>query len=103
VGNLLDNAMDAAAAAPPPRRIEVSAHVAGGELLLRVADSGSGIEPADVERAFTRGWSTKSDDRLIGRGLGLALVGQAVHRHGGRIDVAVNGGAVFTVRVPAAP
>jgi two-component system CitB family sensor kinase len=112
VGNLLDNAMDAAAAAPPPRRVEVSAHVDDGDLLLRVADSGSGIEPADVEKAFTRGWSTKSGDRLIGRGLGLALVGQAVHRHGGHIDVAVNeraggrdgaGGAVFTVRVPAPP
>ena len=100
VGNLLDNAMDAAVAGPPPYRVQFAARVADGELVVRVADSGTGLRPADVERAFQRGWSTKSDDRLIGRGLGLALVGQAVHRNGGRVDVTSDGGAVFTVRLP---
>jgi len=99
-GNLLDNAMDAAAAGPPPYRVELAARVSDGDLVLRVADSGTGLRPADVERAFERGWSTKPDDRLIGRGLGLALVGQAVHRHRGRIDVTSDRGAVFTVRLP---
>jgi two-component system CitB family sensor kinase len=97
VGNLIDNAVDAALAAPAPHRVEVGARVEAAELVLRVADSGTGLAADDVERAFARGWSTKSDDRLIGRGLGLALVGQAVHRHGGSIAVA---GAVFTVRLP---
>jgi len=100
VGNLLDNAMDAAAAGPPPYRVELDARLSDGDLVLRVADSGSGLPAADVERAFERGWSTKPGDRLIGRGLGLALVGQAVRRHGGRIDVTNDGGAVFTVRLP---
>jgi sensor histidine kinase regulating citrate/malate metabolism len=103
VGNLVDNAIDAAAAGPPPQRVEITATVReehGRELLLRVADSGHGLPAEDMANAFTRGWSTKTDDRLIGRGLGLALVGQAVHRHGGSIDVSVNGGAVFTVRLP---
>jgi two-component system, CitB family, sensor kinase len=100
VGNLLDNALDAAAAGPAPYRVEFAARVRDGELVLRVADSGTGLRPEEVERAFERGWSTKSDDRLIGRGLGLALVGQAVHRHGGGIDVTNDGGAVFTVRLP---
>jgi two-component system, CitB family, sensor kinase len=100
VGNLLDNALDAAAAGAPPYRVELAARVDHGELVLRVADSGTGLRPADLERAFQRGWSTKSDDRLIGHGLGLALVGQAVHRNRGHIHVTNDGGAVFTVRLP---
>jgi hypothetical protein len=36
----------------------------------------------------------------MGRGIGLALVAQAVHRLGGAIDVANEVGAVFTVRLP---
>ncbi len=103
MGNLIDNAIDAAAAAPPPRSVEVNAWVEAAPaalLVLSVADSGAGLDPADVQRAFRRGWSTKTDERLIGRGLGLALVGQIVHRHGGSIDVSRYSGAVFTVRLP---
>jgi signal transduction histidine kinase len=40
-----------------------------------------------VTRAFTRGWSTKSDKRLIGHGLGLALVGQVTARNRGTVKV----------------
>jgi sensor histidine kinase regulating citrate/malate metabolism len=100
VGNLVDNAVDAAAAAPPARRVEVAAWTRDSELVIRVADSGAGLEPADVERAFRRGWSTKAQKGLLGRGLGLALVGQAVHRQGGSVEVTQDGGAVFTVRLP---
>ncbi|WP_233153460.1 sensor histidine kinase [Kineosporia sp. R_H_3] len=112
VGNLLDNALDAALSAPPPRRVVVSAVRApaadgGGELVVTVADSGPGLDPADADRAFTRGWSTKPDGGLVGRGIGLALVGQAVHRNGGTVTVSSPGpaddgtpGAVFTVRLP---
>jgi two-component system CitB family sensor kinase len=101
-GNLLDNAIDAAAASAGPRRVEIAAGIEGDDLVIRVSDSGPGLDPDHLELAFRRGWSTKTDDRLIGRGLGLALVGQAVHRRGGTIEVASERGAVFTVRVPAA-
>jgi two-component system CitB family sensor kinase len=94
VGNLLDNAIDAAVAAPPPRRVSFTASCGEDGLVLRVADSGPGLDPADVAHAFERGWSTKPSP--AGRGLGLALVGQAVRRHGG--DVGVDG-ATFTVRL----
>jgi two-component system, CitB family, sensor kinase len=111
VGNLVDNAIDAAASGEAPRRVSVAASVSASvsasgseqaELVIRVADTGPGIEPEDVDRAFSRGWSTKPAGSLGGRGLGLALVGQAVRRHDGTVTVSRDGGAVLTVRLPLA-
>ncbi|MFI6480765.1 hypothetical protein ACIBH1_22755 [Nonomuraea sp. NPDC050663] len=48
---------------------------------------------ADAPDAFSEGWTTKGD----GRGLGLALVGPAVRRLNGTVEVT---GSTFTVRVP---
>ena len=102
VGNLIDNAIDAAAAAPAPRRVRVTLCQDRTGLVLRVADSGPGLSQDLVERAFHRGWSTKpvsGRQRPQGRGLGLALVRQVVTRYDGTIEVANDGGAVFTVRL----
>ncbi|MGN9777266.1 ATP-binding protein [Micromonospora sp. H33] len=98
VGNLVDNALEAVAGTPPPRRVRVFVGTAGDELVIRVGDNGPGLEPDRVADAFRRGWSTKSS----GRGLGLALVGQVVRRHGGSSDVrrSDEGGTLFTVRLP---
>ncbi|WP_326644697.1 sensor histidine kinase [Nonomuraea fuscirosea] len=84
VGNLIDNALDAAG------RVEVRLRGGEEEVVIRVADDGPG--PADLA-AFEKGWTTKGD----GHGLGLALVGQAVRRLGGSIEMA---GSTFTVRLP---
>lgn len=67
-------------------------------MLLRVTDSGRGVDPAVVREVFRRGWTTKSH----GHGLGLALVEQTARRTGGTVDLerAVGGGASFTVRLP---
>ncbi len=100
VGNLLDNAIDAAADAPPPARVTVTVVEDPNELLVRVADTGRGLEPDRLLDAFRRGWSTKAVTTAHGRGLGLALVGQVVHRLGGRISVDRGVGAIFTVRIP---
>lgn len=100
VGNLVDNAIDAAVAAPPPRRVSLSVRDDEDTLVLRVADTGTGLQGTDVRDAFRRGWSTKPSDRLHGRGLGLALVEQIIDRHGGSIAVTHDQGAVFTVRLP---
>jgi len=102
LGNLVDNALDAAVehAAERAPKVTVTVRTEPGELFLRVADSGPGIaEQTDI---FRRGWSTKPSEGT-GRGLGLALVGQAVRRYGGTVEVAGasdGGGAVFTVRLP---
>jgi two-component system, CitB family, sensor kinase len=104
VGNLLDNAVDATAAVDGARWVSLEAGtvVVDGveELEVVVADSGPGLGPEAAAHAFERGWSTKPTDRPMGRGLGLALVAQAVHRLGGSIDVTNEVGAVFTVRLP---
>ncbi|GAB3188704.1 two-component system CitB family sensor kinase [Micromonospora palomenae] len=98
VGNLVDNALEAVAGNPPPRRVRVFVGAVDGELVVRVGDNGPGLDPERVDDAFRRGWSTKS----AGRGLGLALVGQVVRRHGGsyEVDRSTDGGSLFTVRLP---
>lgn len=97
LGNLVDNALDALTGVPGGR-ITVTVRRDAAGLLLRVADNGPGLpEGADV---FRRGWSGKGE----GRGLGLALVRQVAHRHGGSVEAAdaLGGGAAFTARLPLA-
>jgi two-component system CitB family sensor kinase len=104
LGNLIDNAVDAAQGSLRAR-VTVTAYTeaspAGSALVLRVADTGSGVDPAHAEAVFQRGFSTKPAGPG-GRGLGLALVRQAVNRHEGTLTVAEaeGGGAVFEVRLP---
>ncbi|MBB3053445.1 sensor histidine kinase regulating citrate/malate metabolism [Prauserella isguenensis] len=102
LGNLIDNAVDAAVDNAGERAPRVAVTVLDGEaeLLLRVADSGAGLAPDAVPDVFRRGWSTKPGGTTGDRGLGLALVGQTVRRHGGSVDVGEDAGAVFTVRLP---
>jgi two-component system, CitB family, sensor kinase len=102
VGNLIDNAIDAALAAAAPRRVTVTVRQDETELVVRLADTGPGLHQDLVEQAFHRGWSTKpatGQHRPHGRGLGLALVRQVVSRYDGNIQVTNDGGAVFTVRL----
>jgi sensor histidine kinase regulating citrate/malate metabolism len=102
VGNLLDNAFDAVAGVDGPRRVRFDAHVTDGYAVLVVEDSGPGLAPAEVERAFVRGWSTKQTAGEGRRGLGLALVAQSVQRLGGDLRVEGPPGARFVVRIPVA-
>ncbi|WP_155060656.1 sensor histidine kinase [Streptomyces blattellae] len=100
LGNLIDNAVDAAQGSVRAR-VTVTAYTKSGELVLRVSDTGAGVDPAHAEAVFQRGFSTKPAGPG-GRGLGLALVRQAVTRHEGKLRVAeaAGGGAEFDVRLP---
>jgi two-component system CitB family sensor kinase len=103
VGNLLDNAIDAAAGGPPPsadREVELSLVEAVDLVMVRVVDSGPGIPPGAAESIFEDGWSTRPDRGTARRGLGLALVHRLTQRHGGTITVSEGPGAVFTVVLP---
>ena len=82
-------------------RVTVTALTEDSLLVLRVSDTGAGVDPAHAEAVFQRGFTTKPAGPG-GRGLGLALVRQAVARHDGTLTVAeaACGGAEFEVRLP---
>ena len=104
VGNLIDNALDAArqARTGADRWVRVDVTTAdGGAVAITVSDGGPGV-PADVrERIFEHGFSTKPSDRS-GRGVGLALVRDIVTAAGGSVELSADPTA-FRVTLPGAP
>jgi PAS domain S-box-containing protein len=66
--------------------------------VVRVEDTGAGIEPSDLRRIFIPFFTTKSG----GHGVGLALAHRVVTEHGGTLTAAnsPDGGAIFTIRLP---
>jgi two-component system, CitB family, sensor kinase len=104
IGNLIDNAIDAAIAGPRPARVDVRLR-AGSDatVTIEVTDSGAGVPKELAARIFTDGFTTKSGDERRHRGIGLALTRRLVTRAGGTITVDCSGTTTFTVVLPAAP
>lgn len=71
-----------------------------GEIILEVADSGPGIDPAVLPKIFELFVTTKAPGK--GTGLGLAVCHQIIRAHGGRIQVnsAVGKGTKVRVFLP---
>jgi len=92
LGNLIDNAMDACDRDDP--WVEVTVTQDAQALRIIVADSGTGMDADVFTQAQRRGYSTKNAD---GHGIGLALVAQVVHRHGGTLSTDVTYGSVVSV------
>jgi sensor histidine kinase regulating citrate/malate metabolism len=84
-GNLLDNALDAAASGHPSRAdLTLTTNKLG--LMLKVSNTGAPI-PQDIRsNIFAAGYTTKV--RTQHSGLGLFIVKQIVNRHGGQLDLA---------------
>ena len=103
--NLLTNAIKFT---PAGGRITVSATREGDEAVVRVRDTGVGIERSLLPKVFdlfVQG-DTSLDRSKSGLGIGLALVRQVVQLHGGRVTASSAGpgtGSEFTVHLPAAP
>jgi len=99
--------LNAAKYTNPGGRIEVSAEATISEAVIRVKDNGIGI-PHDK---LTQVWELfvqvdQSPERIRkGLGIGLALVRDLVHRHGGTVEAQSDGlgnGSTFIVRMPRA-
>lgn len=99
VGNLLDNAMDVSVGTEEAT-VWVEVTALDDAVMISVADSGPGIEPEFIENLMRFGVSTKNGTQP--RGLGLALVQQAVTRLHGTMSVDNDAGAIFTVTLPVA-
>lgn len=100
LGNLVDNAIDAACLGPTPAHVTVRLVQTDGELIIRVSDTGPGIPSGCEESIFSEGFTTKQSRSGYSRGIGLALVRRVVDRMGGRIAVDAGPGPVFTVTLP---
>ncbi|MGV9705695.1 ATP-binding protein [Streptomyces sp. NPDC003483] len=100
LGNLLDNARRHARS-----RVAVTVRTDGAWAVLEVADDGAGVPAAERERIFERfvrlDEARSRDDG--GAGLGLAIARDVARRHGGTLTAgeAAEGGALFTLRLPA--
>jgi len=96
--NLVANAVDAM---PNGGRLEVQARKDGRDLVLRVADTGSGMPPEVKRHIFEAFYTTKPSGK--GTGLGLAICKEIARALKGRIDVESEPGkgSSFTVRFPA--
>ena len=100
--NLLFNA---AKYTDPGGRILLSAETEHGEAVVRIRDSGIGIEAKDLPHVFALFVQAdpSSHRAEAGMGIGLALVRTLVERHGGHVTAASVGrghGSEFTVRLP---
>lgn len=101
IHNLIRNAADAVEQAErADGRVLVSLKDAGVNYHITVSDNGTGIPPDILPRLFEPFFSSKAD----GMGLGLSLCESIVERFDGGISAEniAGGGALFTVRLPAA-
>lgn len=93
--NLLDNAIKFS-----PPRTTISVTLEDGT--LRVADRGTGLSSDEGRQAFERFWRSSRARALPGSGLGLSIVSDVAHQHGGwaSLDPRPDGGAVATLHLP---
>ena len=79
----------------------------GHVLLVEIADTGCGILAQDIPLVFEELYRGDNARGLEGSGLGLALVGRVISRHGGEVSVRSRTdeqhGTLFTVRLPLKP
>lgn len=102
MGNLISNALKFT---PAGGAVTVIFKQEGNDGVFSVVDTGSGMEPTDVQRLFGRFSRLDRHSQVEGSGLGLFVVRSIVHAHGGTIQVTsqVGLGSRFEVKLPAHP
>jgi light-regulated signal transduction histidine kinase (bacteriophytochrome) len=101
--NLIGNALKYSARVESPR-VEVGSETHDGTPLYYVRDNGVGFDMAYAERLFKPFERLHPQSDFAGAGIGLALAGMIVGRHGGRIwaEGASGRGATFRFTLAAA-
>lgn len=96
--NVIDNAVDVLAAVAEPRRVELFIENGGAEAVVRIRDSGPGLDAEKLAQIFNPFFTTKDH----GTGLGLAIAKKTVEAHGGTMTAssAVGQGTEFVVTLP---
>lgn len=91
--NLLSNAFKFT---PEGGSVRIELTEEGDRVFIRVIDTGSGIQPGNLPHLFDRFYT---EDRSMGTGIGLHLVKEYIHMHGGEIHVESEPGqrTTFTV------
>jgi len=102
--NLMRNAAEAIPGEKRERYVEVAVVCERDQTgkdwaVVEIKDTGEGIPATDLQRIFIPFFTTKAS----GHGVGLALAHRVITQHGGSLSAAnqADGGAVFTVRLPA--
>ncbi len=96
VGNLIDNALEAVTNCEK-KQVELEIQY-GDTLTITVRDTGKGIPEEEIGALFTKGYSTKGDNR----GYGLYLVKESIQRINGEIHMhsLVGKGTTITIEIP---
>ena len=99
VGNLIDNAIKFT---PAGGLVNVTLECNGASVILKVADTGIGMNAGEQSLAFQRFYRADKSRGTPGSGLGLSLVHAIVNFYHGKIDIvsAPNCGTTFTVMLP---
>lgn len=96
LGNLIDNAMEAAVKDPMPRvGVEIKQEL--GQHIIYVVNNGEQIKSEDIGRIFEAGYSTKSS---LSKGYGLYLVKRIVDHYEGDITVLSGKKTAIEIKIP---
>ncbi|HEX4987954.1 MAG TPA: ATP-binding protein, partial [Candidatus Binatia bacterium] len=97
--NLVTNAIEAMEPVSDRTMLIKSERESSGEVRITVEDSGSGIDPKNIEQIFGSFYTTKAE----GMGMGLSICRSIIETHGGRLWASPgrSRGAVFQFTLPA--